>query len=192
MTTGPPAPSSDRVVGWSLSRTRLPDHRRIRSLTAWDEPGVSHGRAIQAYARNRTFHFACELYRPYRNFLGIPTLPKLSARFSLEVSSPCLLALPEDQVPEVAAQVDDFRVAAKLLPREYWRAKMPGDVNLTTQLGELEIEVSQMPKNHGLTVRSLVCCRRCARSSMPATTAVGAAYDSDRQVGQLFAAASTG
>jgi hypothetical protein len=70
-------------------------------------------------------------------------VPTLSAKFSLEVSSPCLLALTDGQVPQVVANIGDFRIAAKLLSTEDWRTKEKHDVNWTTRLRALEIEVSR-------------------------------------------------
>lgn len=70
-------------------------------------------------------------------------MPTLFAKFSLEVSSPCLLALTDGQVPQVVANIGDFRIAAKLLSTEDWHTKEKHDVNWTTRLRALEIEVSR-------------------------------------------------
>lgn len=71
-------------------------------------------------------------------------MPTLSARFNLELSSPCLLAWPDGQTPDVFATLGDFRVTAKLLSAEHWRSKEKDDANWTTGLRELEIEVSRI------------------------------------------------
>lgn len=71
-------------------------------------------------------------------------MPTLSAKFCLEVSSPCLLAWPDGQVPEVVTMFDNFRVAAKLLSAEHWRSKGKDDIDWTTGLCKIEIEVSRV------------------------------------------------
>ena len=70
-------------------------------------------------------------------------VPTLSAKFSLKVSSLCLLAWPDGQTPDVVATLGDFHVAAKLLSADGWRSKSNDDVYWTTGLSELEIEVSR-------------------------------------------------
>lgn len=70
-------------------------------------------------------------------------MPTLCAKFILEISSPCLLAWPEGQVPEVTVAIGDFRVSAKLLSVDHWRSKGKDDVNWTTGLGKLEIDVAR-------------------------------------------------
>lgn len=68
---------------------------------------------------------------------------RLKAKFNIQVSSPCLLALPEAERPEVTASVGDFSVTARLLPVEGRRSKGRDDINWTAPLGELVIEVSR-------------------------------------------------
>jgi Apea-like HEPN len=70
-------------------------------------------------------------------------VPTLSAKFILEVNSPCLLVWPDGQTPELVATLGAFHVATKLLSVEHWRTKGKDDVNWTTGLSELEIEVSR-------------------------------------------------
>src|SRR5450830_75912 len=70
-------------------------------------------------------------------------MPLLSAKFSLGVSSPCLLALPDGQNPEVVAPLGEFRTTARLLSAENWRTKAKDDLNWTTGLYGLEVTVSR-------------------------------------------------
>ena len=70
-------------------------------------------------------------------------MPTLSAKFILEVSSPCLLAWPEGQPPDLVATLGDFHVITKLQSAAHWRTKGKDDVNWTTGLSELEIVVSR-------------------------------------------------
>ena len=50
--------------------------------------------------------------------------------------------MTDGQVPQVVANIGDFRIAAKLQLTEGWRTKEKHDVNWTTRLRALEIEVS--------------------------------------------------
>lgn len=70
-------------------------------------------------------------------------MPILTARFCIEVPSPCLLQLPEGETPEVVTTYDSFHVVAKLVSADHWRSKTHGDTDWTTGLGELQIEVSR-------------------------------------------------
>jgi len=70
-------------------------------------------------------------------------MPILRAKFILSISSPCLLAWPEGQVPKVTVTIGDFQVEAKLLSTKGWRFKQKGDVFFTTGLRELEIDVTK-------------------------------------------------
>jgi len=67
----------------------------------------------------------------------------LSARFTIDIPSPCLLAWPEDQTPEIVATLDKFSVVAKLLSEKGRRSKQRDDVYWTTSLSQLEIEISR-------------------------------------------------
>ena len=71
-------------------------------------------------------------------------MPKLSARFTINIPSPCLLAWPDDHTPEIVATLGSFCVVAKLFSAEDWRSKHKDDVCWTTGLSQLEIEVSRL------------------------------------------------
>lgn len=70
-------------------------------------------------------------------------VPTLTAKFSIEVSSPCLLQWPEEAIPEVVTTYNSFHVVAKLVSAEHWRSKTGADTDWTTGLGEIQIEVSR-------------------------------------------------
>lgn len=70
-------------------------------------------------------------------------MPTLTAKFSLEIGSPCRLSWPDGQIPEVIATFGDCRVAAKLVSGESWRGKYKDDTNWTTLLCKLAIDVTK-------------------------------------------------
>lgn len=70
-------------------------------------------------------------------------VPTLTARFCIEVSSPCLIQWPEGEIPEVVTTFDSFHVVVKLVSAEHWRSKTHGDLNWTTGLSTLQIEISR-------------------------------------------------
>ncbi len=70
-------------------------------------------------------------------------MPLLSAKFEIEIPSPCLLTWPEGAAPTIDVEILGFSITVKLQSAEGWRVKDAGDVNWTTGLGKLEILVSR-------------------------------------------------
>ena len=71
-------------------------------------------------------------------------MPTLSAKFKLQISSPCLLYFPEGHIAEVELTLGGFHVAAKLRSSIFWSSKSKLDDPFeTTGLDELEITVSR-------------------------------------------------
>lgn len=70
-------------------------------------------------------------------------MPKLSATFCIDISSPCLMALPDEQVPDVTVELDGFKVTARLIPAQHWLFIGKDDANKTTRLSELEVTLSR-------------------------------------------------
>lgn len=68
-------------------------------------------------------------------------MPTLSAKFSLDVSSPCLLQWPDGSVPGIDTALGRFRIAVRMIPAEHWRTKHKSEANWTG-LHQLEIHVS--------------------------------------------------
>jgi hypothetical protein len=70
-------------------------------------------------------------------------MPLLSAKFGIEIASPCLLTWPEDGAPSIGVDILGFSVTVKLHSAEGWRVKDAADINWTTGLGRLDIVVSR-------------------------------------------------
>lgn len=70
-------------------------------------------------------------------------MPTLSARFNVELTAPCLLELPDDMTPTVAAIVQGFDVSVRLISEDGQKGRFHGDQHWTTRLGSLEILVSR-------------------------------------------------
>ncbi len=70
-------------------------------------------------------------------------MPILHAKFIIEISSPCLLAWPEGQIPEVTATMGNFHVKARLLSEDGRRLKQKNDAVWTSRLGKIEIDVTR-------------------------------------------------
>lgn len=71
-------------------------------------------------------------------------MPTLSAKFKLQIPSPCLLMWPENQSPVIAASLGEFQVVATLLSDDSQSSKGKDDIYWTTRLAELEIVVSRL------------------------------------------------
>lgn len=71
-------------------------------------------------------------------------MPLLAAKFSLEVSSPCLIEWPEDEIPpEVVTTLDGHDVVAKLVFDGSWAAGKVASTLWTYRIQVLEIVVSR-------------------------------------------------
>lgn len=60
-----------------------------------------------------------------------------------EVSAPCLIKWPDEPVPKMQLAVDGFDIALRLLPAEHWGIQDKDDLNWTTGLQAIELEVSR-------------------------------------------------
>lgn len=71
-------------------------------------------------------------------------MPLLSARFTIDVSSPCLLEVPsERERPQLSATFGDFRITVTLVPAQHWRQQQQGAALWTTGLEQLVILASR-------------------------------------------------
>lgn len=72
-------------------------------------------------------------------------MPRLRAQFALTVSAPCLAVFPESEEPtaQIHVVLGEFRIDAKLLLAEPWRAKISDAHEWVTGLSQLEISVSR-------------------------------------------------
>lgn len=74
---------------------------------------------------------------------GVVKMPRLSAKFSIDISSPCLLTWPDGQEPEIVIRIDNFEILINMFAEKDWRSKEKGDANWTTGLSRLEVTVSR-------------------------------------------------
>lgn len=70
-------------------------------------------------------------------------MPILSAKFILDVSSPCLISLPDQSIPRISAKIDSFDVVATIISASDWKNKGKDDVHWTTSVSRLELLVSR-------------------------------------------------
>ncbi len=70
-------------------------------------------------------------------------MPTLSAQFKLNITSPCLLALPTGHIPQVSLEQGAFKITAKLIPT-FEISKGKDDNFWTTALDRIEITVSRI------------------------------------------------
>lgn len=70
-------------------------------------------------------------------------MPILSARFTVDVSAPCLLAWPDGKRPELTLAFDGFEVSVRLLPAEHGRGRARDDPYWTTTVNAIEVEISR-------------------------------------------------
>ena len=69
-------------------------------------------------------------------------MPRLSAKFTLELSAPCLIAWPEEEAPRVTAPYDGLQVETRLVLAQDWRSKAKDDPDWTTTIYAIELTVS--------------------------------------------------
>jgi len=70
-------------------------------------------------------------------------MPTLAAKFTLDVSAPCLIEWPDGPPPEVPLSIDGFDIAIRLLPAEHWRTKGKDDPSWTTGVDAIELLISR-------------------------------------------------
>jgi hypothetical protein len=70
-------------------------------------------------------------------------MPTLAAKFTLDVSAPCLIEWPDGPPPEVPISIDSFDIAIRLLPAKHWRMKGKDDPNWTTSMYAIEVLISR-------------------------------------------------
>src|SRR5487761_1973817 len=69
-------------------------------------------------------------------------MPMLTAKFTVDVSSPCLLQWPDDGAPSIDTTFGRFHVTVRMISAKHWRSKHQSEANWTTGLHSLEINVS--------------------------------------------------
>ena len=70
-------------------------------------------------------------------------MPILFDKFRLAISSPCLMAIPDGEVPCLSADIGDLNIITKFLTADYWKFKGKDDQCWTKGLAELEVTVSR-------------------------------------------------
>jgi hypothetical protein len=70
-------------------------------------------------------------------------MPKLFAEFTIEVSSPCLVAWPEGQMPQIAFDSEGFHVEVAFEVATHWGVKHADDENWTTAVDAFMVLLSR-------------------------------------------------
>lgn len=70
-------------------------------------------------------------------------MPRLTARFELPISAPCLINWPVGEQPSISVDVGEFHADIVLLPDDSWRTKGAGEEHWTTGIEMILVSVSQ-------------------------------------------------
>lgn len=75
-------------------------------------------------------------------------MPVISAKFSIEILSPCLLTWPEGGAPSFAVTIEGFNINATLNSANGWSVSETGGTTWTKGLATVEILVSREEREH--------------------------------------------